>query len=76
MAPGAPFAYNFNNPFVTAPTNVVMSIAGVDGGDGAWAQGFGNPLANTAQLFLSVDEDQIVTNGRFHTCFHFQMHWK
>ena len=61
-----PYNYTFNAPFASAPSVAVMSIMGMDGDDGAWPQGFGATWASTTDLFLSLDEDQLVDAERVH----------
>ena len=62
-----PYTYTFNTPFAGSPSIAVLTMAGVDGANGAWAQVHGATLANTTSLFLSVDEDQIADTERDHT---------
>ena len=62
-----PYTYSFNTPFATAPTVAVVTMAGVDGNNGGWAQVHGSTLATTTSLFLSIDEDQIGDTERSHT---------
>ena len=42
-------------------------MAGMDGGNGGWAQIHGAALATTTSLFLSIDEDQVANSERNHT---------
>lgn len=42
-------------------------MAGVDGGNGGWAQTHGATEANGTTLFLSIDEDLIGDTERNHT---------
>ena len=64
---GPPFSYAFNTPFGSPPQIAVVTMAGLDGGNGGWAQGHGAPLATATTLFLSSDEDQIADPERSHT---------
>ena len=61
-----PFTYTFNTPFALSPSIAVLTMAGVDGFNGGWAQVHGATLADTTSLFLSVDEDQIADTERAH----------
>jgi hypothetical protein len=63
----APYTYTFNSAFSSAPQVVVATTAGMDGGDGCWAQTHGPTPASTTNLYLSVDEDQIGDSERYHT---------
>ncbi|RME36399.1 MAG: hypothetical protein D6788_11660, partial [Planctomycetota bacterium] len=62
-----PYAYDFNTAFTTAPAVQITTMAGVDGGNGGWAQTHGATPATATQLFLSIDEDQIKDGERRHT---------
>ena len=62
-----PYTYSFNTTFASAPTVAHMQMAGVDGGNGGWAQVHGATVATTTDLFLSIDEDQIRDTERDHT---------
>ncbi len=62
-----PYAYTFNTPFAFAPTVVVTTMAGVDGGNGGWSYSHGPALATTTTLNLSIDEDQVGDSERNHT---------
>lgn len=62
----APYAYSFATPFESPPTVGVVSLAGVDGLGGGWAENFGETLATTEQLFLAIDEDQLRDVERGH----------
>ena len=64
---GAPNTYTFNTVFSSAPTVANVEMAGVDGGNGGWAQLHGATAATTTSLFLSIDEDQIGDTERNHT---------
>ncbi len=61
---GPPFVYGFATPFASAPEVTVATTAGMRGFNGGWTQTHGNPSASPTQLFLSVDEDQLVDNER------------
>ncbi|MEO0339931.1 MAG: carbohydrate-binding protein, partial [Bacteroidota bacterium] len=45
----------------------VLSMAGMEGGNGGWPVLFGNDPVNEADLTLVIDEDQIKDNERGHT---------
>ena len=62
-----PYTYTFNTPFASSPSIALLTMAGVDGFNGGWAQVHGATLATTTSLFLSVDEDQILDTERDHT---------
>ena len=62
-----PYTYTFNTPFASSPSIALLTMAGVDGFNGGWAQVHGATLATTTSLFLSVDEDQILDTERAHT---------
>ncbi len=62
-----PYTYSFNTAFASAPTVAHVQMAGVDGGNGGWAQVHGATVATTTDLFLSIDEDQIGDTERAHT---------
>ena len=62
----APYTYTFNTPFAGSPAIALLTMAGVDGFNGGWAQVHGATLATTTSLFLSVDEDQIADAERNH----------
>ncbi len=61
-----PYVYTFNTAFTSAPSVAVVTMAGVDGGNGGWAQVHGATLATTTSLFLSIDEDTIGDSERNH----------
>ncbi len=62
-----PYTYNFLSPFGAAPQVAVTTRAGMDGGNGGWAQSHGPAPTTAASLDLSVDEDQIANTERSHT---------
>ena len=61
-----PYTYTFKTPFASAPSIALLTMAGVDSNEGAWAQVYGATLATATSLFLSVDEDQIGDTDRKH----------
>ncbi len=64
---GAPFRYDFTTGFASTPQVGVVSIAGMDGSDGAWPVLYGaNPLSSTG-IHLAVHEDQRSDFERNHT---------
>jgi len=61
------YSYSFDQAFSSTPQVAVVSMAGMDGGHGAWPMLKGaNPLS-ASQITLGVDEDQIGDNERNHT---------
>jgi arylsulfatase A-like enzyme len=62
----APYAYTFASGFATAPQLAVVTMAGVNGPNGAWAQTHGPSYATTTTLYLSTDEDQTGDSERDH----------
>ena len=62
-----PYAYTFNTAFAGTPTVGLVTMAGVDGNNGGWAQTHGATMATSTTLNLSIDEDQIGDNERNHT---------
>ncbi|MDX1429196.1 MAG: DUF4382 domain-containing protein, partial [Rhodothermales bacterium] len=64
---GAPFSYAFSVPFANAPEVGVVSIAGMDGPDGAWPVLFGASPFTGGWLDLAVHEDQRSDFERDHT---------
>ena len=67
VANSPPYAYSFNTAFSSAPQIAVTTMAGVDGGNGAWSQTHGATATSATTLFLSVDEDQVGDSERSHT---------
>ena len=61
-----PYTYTFGTAFGSAPTIAITTLAGLDGGNGGWAQVHGSTVATTTSLFLSIDEDQILDAERGH----------
>ncbi|MCP3962678.1 MAG: hypothetical protein GY719_32970, partial [bacterium] len=61
-----PYTYTFNTPFATAPTVAVVTMAGVDGGNGGWAYTFGPAPTSTTNMDLVIDEDTIGDAERNH----------
>ena len=61
-----PYTYTFSSSFSSAPSIAVLTMAGMDGFNGGWAQTHGATLATTTTLFLSIDEDQIIDTERNH----------
>jgi hypothetical protein len=61
-----PDLYSFATPFATSPQAAVVSVAGMNGLNGGWAQMHGpNPLTAT-RIALSIDEDQVGDAERVH----------
>jgi hypothetical protein len=65
-----PYSYAFDTPFAEAPLVTLTTMAGMDGGNGGWAQTHGPTPATQDQLLLSIDEDQIGDSERAHTGEH------
>ncbi len=66
---GPPFNYDYSTPFPAPPLVTLASMAGMDGGNGGWAQvHWSQTTMGTAdQLSLSIDEDTINDPERSHT---------
>ena len=62
-----PYTYTYTTPFATAPSVAVVTMAGVDGGNGGWAYTFGPSPTSTTSLDLVVDEDTLGDTERNHT---------
>ncbi len=62
-----PYTYTFNTAFASAPTVAVVTMAGVDGGNGGWAYTYGSAPATATTLDLAIDEDQVNDTERNHT---------
>ncbi len=62
-----PYVYNFTTAFGAVPQVAVVSMAGVDGGDGGWASIHGGSMSTTTDLFVSIDEDTLRDAERGHT---------
>ncbi len=61
-----PYSYTFNRAFSSSPEVAIVALAGLDGGNGGWAQLHGaNPLSSTS-MQLAVDEDQTQDSERSH----------
>ncbi len=61
-----PYAYTFKTAFETAPEIALVTMAGVDGYNGGWAQTHGPLAASPKKLYLSIDEDQVRDRERWH----------
>ena len=61
-----PYSYSFATTFASAPTVASVQLAGMDGGNGGWAQIHGPTAATASTLFLSIDEDQVQDTERVH----------
>jgi len=59
-----PFTYSV--PLLTSPIAAVVSQAGMNGSNGAWATLYGNTPVTSGSLELVVDEDQIKDSERIH----------
>ena len=62
-----PYTYTFNTAFTSAPSVALLTMAGIDGFNGGWAQVHGATTATTTSLRLSIDEDQILDAERAHS---------
>ena len=62
-----PYVYSFDTAFSSAPQVAITTLAGMDGGNGGWAQTHGSTLATTTSMYLSIDEDQVTDDERNHT---------
>ena len=62
-----PYTYTFSSAFASTPTVAITSLAGLDGGDGGWAQTYGSTPMTASTLDLTTDEDQISNTERNHT---------
>lgn len=63
---GPPFPYAFATELADPAAVVLASIAGMAGDNGAWAKTWGDPAADTARMYLAVDEDQLADPERSH----------
>ncbi len=61
-----PYAYSFADKFDQKPNIAVVSLGGMRGGNGGWAQTHGTTAATTTNLYLSIDEDQVRDKERNH----------
>jgi hypothetical protein len=62
-----PYIYTFNTAFGTTPDIAVVTMAGVDGGNGGWAYAYGASPMTATTLGLAIDEDQVADTERNHT---------
>ena len=62
-----PYPYTFPTPFTAAPEAAVVSLAGMIGANGGWAQTHGPGAVTATSVALSVDEDQVGDTERRHT---------
>lgn len=63
----SPRSAPFLEAFTTKPQVVLATRAGCDGTDGGWTVLDGNAPADTTQVWLAIDEDQLRNNERGHT---------
>jgi hypothetical protein len=61
-----PYTYSFNTAFGAAPTVAVVTMAGVDGGNGGWAYTYGPTDTTSSTIDLAIDEDTIADSERNH----------
>jgi len=62
-----PYTYSFQTAFATAPSVALVTMAGVDGGNGGWAYTYGSAPTTASTLALVIDEDQVGDSERSHT---------
>ncbi len=62
-----PYTYTFSSAFAAAPAVAVVTMAGMDGGNGGWAYTYGASPATASTLDLAIDEDQVNDSERNHT---------
>ena len=67
MDNGPPFTYTFNTAFPSAPQISMVTVAGMDGNNGAWAVLYGATPLTATTMDLATDEDQLVDPERTHT---------
>ena len=58
--------YSFGSSFATTPEFALATVAGLTGGDGAWASLAGSAALSTSGIRLIVDEDQVGDSERWH----------
>ena len=61
-----PYTYSFSTAFASAPSVAVVTMAGVDGGNGGWAYTYGPSPTSATSLDLAIDEDVIGDSERNH----------
>ena len=61
-----PYTYTFDTAFGAAPQVALVTMAGMDGTDGAWAYTFGEAPLSVTSIDLAVDEDQVGDTERSH----------
>jgi hypothetical protein len=61
-----PYSVAFPAPFDEPPEAAVVSLAGMNGPNGGWAQLYGAHPLTTSQIRLAVDEDQVGDSERNH----------
>ena len=64
---GGTYRYFFSQDFGSAPEIAVVTMAGMDGANGAWAYVDGANAITTSSIDVAVDEDILVDLERFHT---------
>ena len=57
----------FDTGFGSALQVALITMAGMDGGNGGWVYVHGSTLATSMSLYLSIEEDQIGDSERNHT---------
>jgi fibro-slime domain-containing protein len=60
-----PYSYWFDTSFGSTPEVAIVSQAGMNGGNGGWAQLHGSGIASD-RLYLSINEDQLSDSERYH----------
>lgn len=59
--------YNFTQAFLNAPQIAVVSLSGMDGGDGGWSVLHNTDSLTPSTIKVGIDEDQISNTERGHT---------
>jgi hypothetical protein len=62
-----PYSYSFNSAFGSAPQMALVTMAGMDGNNGSWAQIHGATMTSTTSVYMSIEEDVIGDSERNHT---------
>ena len=61
-----PYSYSFSQSFSQTPEVALVTMAGVDGGNGGWAILYGSTPLTQTELRIAIDEDQIGDSERSH----------
>ncbi|MEE9534834.1 MAG: HYR domain-containing protein, partial [Acidimicrobiia bacterium] len=65
MDNGPPFSYSLTG--LPTATTAIVTLTGMDGGDGGWAILYGPNPVSSSSLNLAIDEDQLGNTERGHT---------